>query len=262
LQLNNIGPARRALEEAPEESRNWEWRYLNNQLDGARLILASPRVTIQPWLIVASPVGGEVAVKSASDHRIHVWDTTTGQERAIWGEPEAPVNQLVYSRDGKRIATDSEDHTIRVWEVATGKILTQMVGHEGPVWRLAFSPDGRRIVSASADCTFRLWDAMTGQPLAVLGSNSGEAAVPALFSPDGQWIVTGWGKDVRLWDGKMGQPLAWLGSHEHRVLHLAISPDGRRIASQARDEGAIVLWDPATRKKAASLTGMSLPISR
>jgi WD40 repeat protein/serine/threonine protein kinase len=255
LQLHNIDPARRALEEAPEKFRNWEWRYLNNQLDGARLILPSRQEAVQPLQIFASPVGGDVAVKCGSDHRIHVWDTTTGQERAIWGEPEAPVYQLVYSRDGKRVATDSEDHTIRVWEVATGKMLARMAGHEGPLWRLAFSPDGRRIVSSSADGTFRLWDAMTGQPLAVLGSNSREDAVPALFSPDGQWIVTGWGKDVLLWDGKMGQPLAVLGSHEHMVLHLAISLDGRRIASLARDDKAIILWDTATRKKVASLTG-------
>jgi WD40 repeat protein/serine/threonine protein kinase len=255
LQLNNIDPARRALAEAPEEFRNWEWRYLNNQLDGARLILRSRGETNRSWPIVASPIGGEVAVKLAGDHRFHVWNTRTGQERAIWSEPEAPVNQLVYSRDGKRVATDSEDHTIRVWEVATGKMLARMVGHEGPLWRLAFSPDGRRIVSASADCTVRLWDAMTGQPLAVLRSNSREDAAPVLFSPDGQWIVTGWGKDVRLWDGKTGQPLGLLGSHEHGVLHLAVSPDGRRIASLARDEKAIVLWDPATRKKVASLTG-------
>src|SRR5262249_36485065 len=85
LQLQNMGPARRALEEAPEKYRNWEWRYLNSQLDGARLILL-PRVGFDAEWLVASPVGGEVAVKLASDHRIHVWDTTTGQERALWGE--------------------------------------------------------------------------------------------------------------------------------------------------------------------------------
>ena len=38
LQLQNIGPARIALDEAPKEYRNWEWRHLHSQLEGARLI--------------------------------------------------------------------------------------------------------------------------------------------------------------------------------------------------------------------------------
>ncbi len=35
LQLQNSGAARSALEDAPEEHRNWEWQYLHSQLDGA-----------------------------------------------------------------------------------------------------------------------------------------------------------------------------------------------------------------------------------
>src|SRR5208283_2619654 len=106
----------------------------------------------------------------------------------------------------------------------------------------------------------------TGQSLAVLGSNEGESTVPALFSPDGKWIATGWGKEIRLWDGMTGRPLGVLGSHEHTIVRLAIIRDGQWIASVARDEKVIVLWDPATRKRVASLAGhtdrnLSLAIS-
>ena len=37
LQLQNIGPARIALDEAPKEYRNWEWRHLHSQLEGAQV---------------------------------------------------------------------------------------------------------------------------------------------------------------------------------------------------------------------------------
>ncbi len=255
LQLQNIGPARIALDEAPKEYRNWEWRHLHSQLEGARLIVPVPRTGSEGRLFVASPAGSEVALACGSDHRVRVWDMTTGTERVRWSGPEAPRNVYVYSPDGKRLATESEHHAIRVWDVATGKLLTTLAGHQGAVWTVAFNPDGRRIASSSEDRTFRLWDATTGQSLAVLGSNEGESTVPALFSPDGKWIATGWGKEIRLWDGMTGQPLGVLGSHEHTIVRLAIIRDGRRIASVARDEKVIVLWDPATRKQVASLAG-------
>ena len=50
-----------------------------------------------------------------------------------------------------------------------------------------------------------------------------------------------------------GRPLGVLGSHEHTITRMAIIPDGQWIASVARDEKVIVLWDPATRKQVASL---------
>src|SRR5262249_9168878 len=34
LQLQNTSTARRALEAAPEQHRNWEWRYFHSQLEG------------------------------------------------------------------------------------------------------------------------------------------------------------------------------------------------------------------------------------
>jgi len=255
LQLQNIVPARIALDEAPKEYRNWEWRHLHSQLEGARLIMPAPLTWSESRLFVASPVGSEVAVACGSDHRVRVWDTTTGTERVRWSGPEAPRNVYVYSPDGKRLATESEHHAIRVWDVATGKLLTTLAGHQGAVWTVAFNPDGRRIASSSEDRTFRLWDATTGQSLAVLGSNEGEPTAPALFSPDGKWIATGWGKEIRLWDGMTGQPLGVLGSHEHTITCMWIIRDGQWIASVARDEKVIVLWDPATRKQVASLAG-------
>ncbi len=231
LQLQNIGPARIALEEAPKEYRNWEWRHLHSGLEGARLIIPSPRPRSESRLFVASPIGSEVAVWGGSDRRVRVWDTTTGMERVRWSGPEAPRDMYMYSPDGKRLATGSERHAILLWDVATGKLMATLVGHQAAVRSVAFNPDGRRIASSSEDRSFRLWDVATGQSLAILGSNEGEPTAPALFSPDGKWIATGSGREIRLWDGRTGQPLGVLGSHEHTIVRLVIVRDGQAIAS-------------------------------
>ena len=39
IQLDNVAAARRSLESAPVEDRQWEWRYFQHQLDGAEEVL-------------------------------------------------------------------------------------------------------------------------------------------------------------------------------------------------------------------------------
>ena len=252
LQLQNIGPARIALDKAPKEYRNWEWRHLHSQLEGARLIMPAPLTHSESRLFVASPVGSEVAVACGSDHRVRVWDTTTGTERVRWSGPEAPRDVYVYSPDGKRLATGSENHAVHVWDVATGTLLAKLVGHQG-------------MYGASLESGWTADRLQQRRPdIPPLGRDNGpvtcpprlerrEPNLPALFSLDGKWIATGSGKEICLWGGMMGQPLGVLGSHEHTITRLAIIRDGQWIASVARDEKVIVLWDPATRKQVASL---------
>src|SRR5205807_1398585 len=42
LQMHNVAAAREALEAAPPEHRNWEWRHFHQQLDTARHVLHGP----------------------------------------------------------------------------------------------------------------------------------------------------------------------------------------------------------------------------
>ena len=71
---------------------------------------------------------------------------------------ESCANKLVFSPDGKILASGSMDGAIRLWDIATGKNLAVLEGHTYFVRSVAFSPDGKTLVSGSADGTVRLWD--------------------------------------------------------------------------------------------------------
>jgi WD40 repeat protein len=101
---------------------------------------------------------GQVASGSA-DFSIQTFDPITGSSgKPCLGHEEA-IKSVVFSPDGKRLASGSLDSTVRVWDVETGKQLgLPLQGHTGGVCSVAFSPDGKWIVSGSSDCTIRIWD--------------------------------------------------------------------------------------------------------
>jgi tetratricopeptide (TPR) repeat protein len=68
------------------------------------------------------------------------------------------VMSVVFSPDGKHIASGSADNTIKLWDVNSGKELKTLKGHSSWVMSVVFSPDGKHIASGSADNTVILWD--------------------------------------------------------------------------------------------------------
>jgi len=78
----------------------------------------------------------------------------------------------------------------------------------------------------------------------------------AVLSPDGTRIVTCGDDDktVRVWDLTTGEELKTFRGHEKTIYALAISPDGRQIAS-AGDEKIIKLWDVQSGTEVMTLRG-------
>ncbi|WP_054864741.1 WD40 repeat domain-containing protein [Methanosarcina barkeri] len=80
------------------------------------------------------------------------------------------MNDVVFSPDGKYIATASNDHKARIWDAATGK-QAFVLSHDGWVNDVVFSPDRKYIATASADSTARLWTCSTKEDLINEASN-------------------------------------------------------------------------------------------
>ena len=180
---------------------------------------------------------------------------------------------LAYSPDGKRLAVGSADYRITLLDLINRKVLHSFVGHDGEVTALAFSPDGTRLASASHDRTVKVWDSSSGKKLLTLAGHSGPVEAVA-YSVDGKSIASAIDKThIRLWDASTGKTLGTLDSrvapvedivvekHDYipyldefsegmpgRVLSLAFSPDGKRLASGSQ-EGFINQWDLASGKK-------------
>jgi HEAT repeats len=208
-------------------------------------------ITSSSWSrrLVYSPDGRILAV--IGDDKLEVHDVTQSPFKRLThfeGLPNTRIDSVFFSADGQTIAlhdnTEMEAPKISVgtwwlFDMKTGKLRQRFPGGQAGRECEALSTDGGLFAVKSSGAV-SVWDTITGKKTVVSGHSEGAIITSLVFvSPDRLAIGTDKG-DLALWNARTGKKLRDLPWHCREVQALAVSPDGKTLASA--DGG---YWDGA-----------------
>ena len=244
-------------------------------------------VTSVAW----SPDGRTIATGS-EDQTVTLWDVTDHARPTRIAKPIVvsavtdyvnSVNALVWSLDGRTLASASDDGTLILWNLTDRSRPVPLGAPLTPkpdgLMSVAWSPDGRTLAGGSFNDGLVFWDVHDPTRPRRIGTGAANTVSTVAWSPDGRTLAIGIeaSKDaqsetdgnastesgsVALWDvtnparsRPLGEPVP---GHTRSVNSVAWSPDGRRLATGSWD-GAMIIWDVSDRARphraGAALTG-------
>jgi WD40 repeat protein/serine/threonine protein kinase len=259
-----VGKAERGEQKAEMDLRGWEWRYLWQQCQS------------DAELVIGNLLGGIRSLEFSSDGRflaagsefgaVKVWDLSTHQ--AVEMVPEGGVQSfLAFSPDAHCLMFTDQSldrpGTIGLWDTRTQQRLAPILdpNYVGP---MGFSPDGRwfyfgvmlpdgskRLLVQDVPAHKQMWEWVSHTP--IVGHHQGYAFV---FTTNGQQIIVS-ESDGRIgrWNFMAGNEPEFFNAHQDAVTALAISPDGRTLATGAGySETVIKLWEVSSFRPLGVLT--------
>ncbi len=215
------------------------WDVASGRLLDRRLAIGRARP------VALTPDGKSLLVVSAGVTQRR--DLTTGKRTGTY--------QGVYpalAPDGKSLTTLHEGH-VRLWDLASGKEVRRFPVGRDTACAAVFAPDGKTLALTGQAVHF--WDVSTGKQIFPFGDDPGAIAQLALTA-DGKTAVTVCdGGAVFLWDAATGQPRGRVKAMAAVPYCLAVSPDGRTVATGVVGTNAIALGDVRGERPVRTLRG-------
>ncbi|WP_420450921.1 WD40 repeat domain-containing protein [Ilumatobacter sp.] len=215
---------------------------------------------------LATGVGQRRAATSFDD-TVSTWDLDSASRTLEVGGEAEPVagcsffrNAVRWAHDGSFVVATSHDSTVSVIDPADGTVRHTFEPHDDAVLDTAISPDDRLLVTSGDDSIARVWD-LTTDELVVEHALPMGAWQALAFLPGGSSIVvrdlTG---TMSVVDVVSGAVLSTFEGSTSRRSAIAVSPDGRLVASGG-EEDEVVVWSVASGSVVSRLDGHDAPVT-
>lgn len=191
-----------------------------------------------------SPNGALVATVSENG-LLKIWDAITGNLIHSLSSRAVGLFRLDWSPDGRRVAvagwlnTDYDGYAA-VWDALSGAFEYELP-QGSVIGRIAWSPDGKLLATTANQGG--IWNATDGSLLHTLGNSNQEDLT---WNPSSTQVAAGGTPGAHVWDASSGNKIYTLIGHGSDGWNVRWSPDGSRIATGARKDKLVEIWDAAT----------------
>jgi len=223
-----------------------------------------------PSFAVAFSPDGKSIASGGADRRILVWEVDPREDNAgriddvrrqVQGETLQPqrfrtflghtgtIQDLSFSRDGRKLVSSGNDNLVCVWNVETlssdeaSPPMIKLRGHGGWVRACRFTADETEIVSGGDDRSWKSWMFSKYREKQIF-SDGTDPILDARFSPTDPIIATAHADGtVGLWNPTLGERIAVLSDgHEYLTNKARMTPNGKIIATDAGDN-TLRIWE-------------------
>lgn len=229
------------------------------------------------WRAVTLSPKADLLVSGTKNGPLIVWDVRNRHKQHILTAHTNTIQAVVFSPDGKRLASTSQDGT-RIWDIESGEqigILPESPLFDTDLYKgetidiqrrlkalskvdmclcsrliqtLSFSPCGTLVAGGMLE-ELILWDATTYEPRLILLLPKGYQHKSSLvFSPCGRYLAYDLVEEgatkvlIKVWDLVSGKNVVSFCGNFYSCVSLGFSPDSTLLASSGA-EGTIILWD-------------------
>lgn len=203
---------------------------------------------------VAFSVDGKRLATSCEDEIARVFSVDDDAPPMLLKGHGYPVTDVAWSADGKLLATSAGDDTrptksgqVRLWDAVSGEMKHQWELHSKAATGVVFSPDGRYLLSTSIDERVNVYNLTTLKPLGFFGGHS-RPTNAVIIHPDGETAISISGgravgkNELMAWEIETGEQVALIEAHEKKITSLAVSHNGRMVATGGQDQ-SVALWN-------------------
>lgn len=215
--------------------------------------------------VAVSPDGKYLAYGGAFVSAVQVIGSADGRLMKELTTDSFGVNSVAFSPDGQHVLAGDRTGGITAWKLASGEKLLHIQAYDPgeEVVDLRISADGQTVVSRDrGGSNVDVWDFPAGKKRFDIDMEGARSAAISI-KQDGKQLFTaesdeyGRAELIRCWDTTTGAELRRWRGQVKEPLTLAISNDGKWIASGGHDK-AVTLWSTDPQQEAKLLADVKV----
>lgn len=101
---------------------------------------------------------GSYIVSGCQDRTIHLWNSDTGKQVAVFDGHAQSVRDLQCSNDSSQIVSVGQDKYLLCWDVSRSVVSRKIRAHDADINSVRYNPENTLCITCSADKKVNVWD--------------------------------------------------------------------------------------------------------